>query len=219
MTPRPGEASLAHHGVLFLDELPEFPRHALDALREPLEERAVSVSRVRGTLRLPARFQLVAAMNPCPCGYRGDRTRSCSCTPLRVRSYQARVSGPLLDRIDLHAVVGPLTYAEMTSPPGEGTGTIARRVARARALQERRVPGTLNADLEATHIRALVTLDADGRGLVEAAVDRLGLTGRAHDRLLRVARTIADLDEGALPVSGRHVAEALQFRLAPADTV
>jgi magnesium chelatase family protein len=216
--PRPGEVSLAHNGVLFLDELPEFPRHALDALREPLEERAVSVSRVRGTLRLPARFQLVAAMNPCPCGYRGDRARSCSCTPHRVRSYQARVSGPLLDRIDLHAGVGPLSYAEMTSPPGERTETIARRVARARSLQERRLPGTLNADLEATQTRTLVTLDSAGRRLMEAAVDRFGLTGRAHDRLLRVARTLADL-EGALSVSGRHVAEALQFRQAPSDTV
>jgi magnesium chelatase family protein len=216
--PRPGEVSLAHNGVLFLDELPEFPRHALDALREPLEERAVSVSRVRGTLRLPARFQLVAAMNPCPCGYRGDRTRSCCCTPHRVQSYLGRVSGPLLDRIDLHAGVGPLSYAEMTSPPGERTEIIARRVARARSLQERRLPGILNADLEATQIRTLVTLDSDGRRLMEAAVDRLGMTGRAHDRLLRVARTLADL-EGALPVTARHVAEALQFRQAPGNTV
>jgi magnesium chelatase family protein len=215
--PRPGEVSLAHNGVLFLDELPEFRRHALEALREPLEERTVSISRVRGTLRLPARFQLVAAMNPCPCGFRGERMRSCICTPHRVRAYRGGVSGPLLDRIDLQAGVGPLSYTEMEGAPGEPTTVIARRVRHARRLQESRVPGMLNGDLDGTRVRLHAAPDEEGRRLLSAAVDRLGLTGRAHDRLLRVARTLADL-EGKAKVAGRHVAEALQFRQAEPNT-
>jgi len=215
--PRPGEVSLAHNGVLFLDELPEFRRHALEALREPLEERTISISRVRGTLRLPARFQLVTAMNPCPCGFRGERMRSCTCTSHRVRAYRGRVSGPLLDRIDLQAGVGPLSYNEMEGPTGEPTTAIARRVRRARGLQETRTPGLLNADLDGTRVRLHAAPDEEGRRLLSTAVDRLGLTGRAHDRLLRVARTLADL-EGTAKVAGRHVAEALQFRQAGPST-
>jgi magnesium chelatase family protein len=211
--PRPGEVSLAHNGVLFLDELPEFPRRTLEALRQPLEERSVTVARVRATLRLPARFQLVAAMNPCACGLLGDLLRSCTCTPRAVRSYQGRISGPLLDRIDLQVEVRTLSYAEISGPPGEPTAAVARRVAQARARQlERTQPdGVPNADLPAARLQVLAELDAEGRALAARAVDRMGLTGRAHDRLLRVARTIADL-EGASRVSAAHLSEALQFR-------
>jgi magnesium chelatase family protein len=217
--PRPGEVSLAHNGVLFLDELPEFRRHVLEALREPLEERAVTVSRVRGTLRLPARFQLVAAMNPCPCGFRGDARRGCACTPHRRQSYTGRISGPLLDRIDLHAGVTSLSYADMTAPPGEGSASIASRVWQARQRQAARAGGSavLNADLEGGSVQEVAELDSDGRKLLAAGIERLGLTGRAHDRLLRVARTIADL-EGCHSVGAHHVAEALQYRHPPADT-
>jgi magnesium chelatase family protein len=209
--PRPGEVSLAHNGVLFLDELPEFRRRVLEALREPLEERAVTVTRVKGVLRLPARFQLVGAMNPCPCGFQGDRHRSCACSPNRVHEYRGRLSGPLLDRIDLHAGVEPVSYGEMTGPPGEGSAEVAARVRQARRLQERRTPGRLNADLDGGALGDHARPDAEGRLLLAAAVDRMGLTGRSHDRLLRVSRTVADL-EGEPCVLARHVAEALQYR-------
>jgi magnesium chelatase family protein len=214
--PRPGEVSLAHNGVLFLDELPEFKRNVLEALRQPLEDREVTVARVRGRIRLPARFQLVAAMNPCPCGGRGDARRGCACPPGRVQRYQARISGPLLDRIDLHVDVPALPYADMAGRPGEHSSVVARRVREARARQLAREPLTgvlTNADLGGAALLRVARPDAEGRRLLERAMDQLGLTGRAHDRLLRVARTIADLDhrEG---VAARHVAEALQFRAA-----
>jgi magnesium chelatase family protein len=210
--PRPGEISLAHNGVLFLDELPEFRRDVLEALRQPLEERAVTVSRVRGSLRLPARFQLVAAMNPCPCGTRGDRRRTCSCTVREVRAYRGRISKPLLDRIDLHVEVSAVPYRDMAGPPGEGTASIAQRTLAARARQAaRQGAGLTNADLGGVLLRSLATPDEGGRALLASAVDRLGVTARGHDRLLRVARTLADL-EGAETVSARQVAEALQFR-------
>jgi magnesium chelatase family protein len=210
-TPRPGEASLSHNGVLFLDELPEFRRNVLEALRQPLEERAVTIARARGSVRLPARFQLVAAMNPCPCGFRGDRVRGCACTPRQVAAYQGRVSGPLLDRIDLHVEVQTLCYAELTGPGGEATAPIAARVRAARASQARR--GVLNAELAGGRLRDVGAPDRDGARLLGTAIDRLGLTARAHDRLLRVARTIADL-EGSGRIAGAHVGEALQFRRA-----
>jgi len=212
--PRPGEISLAHNGVLFLDELPEFRRSALEALRQPLEERAVTICRVRGVQRLPARFQLTAAMNPCPCGLHGDRAEGCGCTPQRVRSYRRRLSGPLIDRIDLHVTVPRLSYAELTGPPGEPSAAVRQRVLRARGVQSERrgVAGAeINAELEPAGVRAVASPDAAAGKLMAEAVDGLRLTGRGHDRLLRVARTIADLD-GSRGVEARHLAEALQFR-------
>ena len=214
--PRPGEVSLAHNGVLFLDELPEFRRHVLEALRQPLEDREITVARVRGRIRLPARFQLVAAMNPCPCGGRGDPRRGCACPPGRFQTYQARISAPLLDRIDLHVEVPALPYADMSGPPGERSSLVARRVREARARQLARVSLTgvlTNADLGSAALLEVARPDTDGRRLLERAMDQLGMTGRAHDRLLRVARTLADL-EHCDGVASRHVAEALQFRAA-----
>jgi magnesium chelatase family protein len=212
--PRPGEVSLAHNGVLFLDELPEFPRSVLEALRQPLEERLVVIARVRGTVSLPARFQLVAAMNPCPCGFRGDAVRICRCSPARVRAYQGRASGPLLDRVDLQVDVSALPYADLAGPPGEPSAAVAGRVLEARERQAARMPCTqalANAHLSGSALQEMAAPDADGKRLLEKAISRLGLTARGHDRVLRVARTIADLElsEG---VRAPHVAEALQFR-------
>jgi magnesium chelatase family protein len=218
--PRPGEVSLAHNGVLFLDEVPEFRRHVLEVLRQPLEEGNVTITRARGSLRLPARFQLVAAMNPCPCGGSEAASGGCGCTPRQRRAYRGRVSGPLLDRIDLHVEVPALPYAHLSGPPGEPSAAIAARVEAARALQLARLPATgarTNATLTPGSLRQVASPDGASRRLLEAAVDRLGLTARAHDRVLRVARTLADL-EGSEVVSARHVAESLQFRRCGADT-
>jgi magnesium chelatase family protein len=219
-TPRPGEASLAHLGVLFLDELPEFRRHVLETLRQPLEEREVTVSRARGVLRLPARFQLVAAMNPCPCGWLGSALRGCRCTPRQVAAYRARISGPLLDRIDLHADVPALPADEVLGPPGEATGTIRPRLERAWQRQAARAAEThalRNAELRPAALRAVAMPEAEGRSLLAHAARTLGLTGRGHDRILRVARTIADLD-GSPGVAASHVAEAIQYRCCGIDT-
>ncbi len=218
--PRPGEVTLAHNGILFLDELPEFRRNVLEALRQPLEERIVTIARARGSVRLPARFQLVGAMNPCPCGLRGSRSGACGCTPYRIRSYQGRLSGPLLDRIDLHVDTPAVAYAEMTGPPGEASAAIAARVLQARTRQAERIARTgvlTNAEVPAAALRSVAAPDEAGARLLARAMERLGLTGRAHDRLLRVARTIADL-EGTEGVGASHVAEALQFRRCNPDT-
>jgi magnesium chelatase family protein len=215
--PRPGEVSLAHNGVLFLDELPEFRRPVLEALRQPLEEGAISLSRLRGTLRLPARFQLVAAMNPCPCG----GGRGCACTPFQIRAYSHRVSGPLMDRIDLHVEVKALAYHELSGPPGEGSPEVAERVRQAQRRQQDRQADSgvvLNARLTGSALRRVASVDPEGRHLLAKAVDRLGLSARSHDRLLRVARTIADL-EGSQGIGAHHLAEALQFRRCEPDTV
>ncbi len=214
--PRPGEVSLAHHGVLFLDELPEFRRTSLEVLRQPLEEGFVTVSRHRGTVQLPARFQLAAAMNPCPCGQLGGAA-ACACTGAEVRSYLSRLSGPLLDRIDLHVPVAALSYDEMTGPPAEPTPIVRDRVLAARERQRLRLTVTgaaSNALLTSRALRGIARLDSAGERLLRRAVERNGLTARGFDRLLRVARTIADL-AGHEAVMVSHLAEALQFRACP----
>jgi magnesium chelatase family protein len=219
--PRPGEVSLAHNGVLFLDELPEFRRATLEVLRQPLEEGHVTVARHRGAFRMPARFQLVGAMNPCPCGRRGSPTAGCSCTPGQVRSYLGRLSGPLLDRIDLHVPVRSLAFDEVSGPPGETTASVRDRVAAARQRQAHRAGGAgqavTNAALPEAALRRAVRPPADGVRLLRHAVDRLGLSARGLDRLLRVARTIADLNDSE-GVNSDDLAEALSYRCCMADT-
>ena len=216
---RPGEVSLAHNGVLFLDELPEFARHSLESLRQPLEEGCIVLSRVRGSFRLPARFQLVAAMNPCPCGL-GGAAVGCRCTPIQATNYARRLSSPLLDRIDLHVEVPRLSYSELSGTEGESSTQILGRVEAARTRQASRRPpaaGVLNARLTGPELRRVTEPEPAGRALLGRAVDQWGLSARAHDRILRVARTLADL-EGIGQVAVHHVAEALQFRRCGVDT-
>ena len=208
--PRPGEVSLAHNGVLFLDELPEFPRNVLEQLRQPLEEGSVTLARAQMTLRFPASFMLLAAMNPCPCGFYGDPTRECRCTGAIIQRYLGKISGPLLDRIDLHVEVPAVPYQELRGVSGGATSAeIAARVARARALQFSR--GFYNAHIPAKQLRKLCALDPAGERTLEMAVRRMGLSARSHDRILKVARTVADLD-GKESVSSKHLAEAVQYR-------
>jgi magnesium chelatase family protein len=217
--PRPGEVSLAHHGVLFLDELPEFRRASLEVLRQPLEEGAVTVARSRATVRMPAAFQLVGAMNPCPCGHRGSPRAACRCTPASVRAYLARLSGPLLDRIDLHVNVPGLTFDEVCKPPGEPTARVRERVVAARARQAARAGesgGSTNSRVSPAVLRAQLAQSGEIAALLRHAVDRLGITARGLDRLLRVARTISDLS-GIKEVTMEAVAEALQFRRGLGD--
>jgi magnesium chelatase family protein len=209
--PRPGEISLAHRGVLFLDELPEFSRNVLEALREPLETGAVSIARASYRVTFPARFQLLAAMNPCPCGYAGDRGGRCRCSPAQIQRYLARLSGPLIDRIDLHVIIKPVDYASLreTGREGEDSATVAARVCAARAAQQRR--GGLNAVLDASALQEACGLGAREHRLLEHAVSRLGLSARACHRALRVARTVADLD-GLESVGTTQLSEALGYR-------
>jgi magnesium chelatase family protein len=215
--PHPGEISLAHNGVLFLDEVPEFHRDALEALRQPLENGRITVSRASGTVHFPARFFLVAAMNPCPCGYLGHPTRPCTCTPLQVRKYRSKISGPLWDRIDLHIEMAPITFAEFAGPPsgaGESSASVRTRILGARRLQEERFSGTktlCNAQMSSRQVRTHCRLEADGQSVLERAMDCLGLSARSLDRILRAARTLADMD-GAAGIGRVHLAEAIQFR-------
>ncbi|KGO98376.1 ATP-binding protein, partial [Novilysobacter defluvii] len=210
--PRPGEISLAHNGVLFLDELPEWRRSALEVLREPLEAGEVTVSRAARSIRFPARFQLVAAMNPCPCGLAGDPSGRCSCTPDQIARYRGRVSGPLLDRIDLHVDVPRLPSSELRAdaPAGEDSARIRGRVIRARARQLDR-GGRPNALLDAGGTHAACLLSPDDQRLLERAVEQLQLSARSMHRILRVARTIADLAD-CDAIATAHLAEAIGYR-------
>lgn len=214
-TPRPGEVSLAHLGVLFLDEFPEFRLSSLEALRQPLEDGEVTISRALTSLTFPARIMLVAAMNPCPCGWRGDRERECTCKTHRIEQYQAKLSGPLLDRIDLHLEVARLTPRDQrVRAVGESSAAIRERVERARERQLARLAGTgvyANAHMTARHLRRLCRIHPDASERLDRAYERLRLTARACDRVLKVAQTIADL-EGAHEIRETHVAESISYR-------
>ena len=214
--PRPGEISLAHNGVLFLDEMPEFDRRVLEVLRQPLEEGRVTIARAARTAVFPARFMLVAAMNPCPCGYQGDAVRACRCTPGEIERYRARLSGPLRDRIDLVLEVPAVPAQDLTGEDGaESSEAIRLRVLAARRRQEdrRNESGVhVNAELHGRSVWRFCRPEAAGRRLLDTAVWRLGLSARAYHRVLKVARTIADLAAAATP-GADHVAEALQYRV------
>ena len=213
--PRPGEISLAHRGVLFLDELPEFGTRILEGLRQPLEDHKVSIARATGTLTFPANFMFVAAMNPCPCGYYGDPVRECTCSMQTISRYQKRISGPLLDRIDIHVQVPRVDYDKLTDKRlGEPSEAIRARVERARNVQRKRfadTPLSCNADMGPTEVRKICQLDETGRGLVRAAMQQLQMSARAFHRILKLSRTIADL-AGSERIETAHLAEAIQYR-------
>lgn len=207
----PGEISVCHHGVLFLDELPEFRRNVLESLRQPLEDHRITISRAAGTMTFPASFMLVAAMNPCPCGYHGSLQKRCRCTPLQVARYRDRISGPLLDRIDLHVEVASIKYEHLSGQtPAEDSAAVRARVIAARVVQQRR-GGTTNARLAPKALRAHCKLDDGSTEMLRLATSELGLSARAYDRILKVARTIADL-AGAEAIQTEHLAEAIQYR-------
>jgi len=221
--PRPGEISLAHRGVLFLDELPEFGQHVLEVLRQPLEDKVVTISRATGTLTFPANFMLVAAMNPCPCGYYGDPVKECTCSPMMITRYRKRISGPLLDRIDIHVEVPRVEYDKLTDERlGEPSANVRTRVEKAREVQRQRFAGAAggasgkmtllsNADMGPAEVRERCRLDDAGKSLLRAAMSQLGMSARAFHRILKLARTIADL-EGAAEIKTHHLAEAIQYR-------
>jgi magnesium chelatase family protein len=217
MIPRPGEVSLAHNGVLFLDELPEFPRNVLEVMRQPLEDGTVTIARAAMSLTFPARFMLLAAMNPCPCGYFNDRTRECHCTPMIIERYISKISGPLLDRIDIHIDVPAVNYRELRSTVSpESSADIRERILRARAIQlDRFASGAervyANAQMGSREIRKYCELGTEAEHLLERAMVKQGLTARAHDRILKVSRTIADL-AGVDTIEPGHLAEAIQYR-------
>jgi len=217
IVPRPGEVSLAHNGLLFLDELPEFPRNVLEVMRQPLEDGTVSIARASMSLTFPARFMLAAAMNPCPCGYFNDKSRECQCTPPMIQRYVSKISGPLLDRIDIHIDVPAVNYKELRSTTlAESSAEIRGRVMRAREFQllRFRTAGEKvysNAQMGSRQIRLFCELSSDCERLLERAMTQQGLSARAHDRILKVARTVADL-EGAPKIESKHIAEAIQYR-------
>ena len=213
--PKPGEVSLAHHGVLFLDELPEFAKSALEVLRQPLEDREVTISRARATLTFPANFMLVASLNPCPCGFYGSPSDTCTCTPYQIQRYRSKISGPLLDRIDIHIEVPKVDYKTLSdTSKRESSETVRERVSLAAAIQTKRYKDesfTTNATMDAKAIRTYCHLAKQSRELLEQSFDALGLSVRAHDRILQIARTIADL-EGAEQIDTPHIAEAIPSR-------
>jgi magnesium chelatase family protein len=214
-SPKPGEVSLAHHGVLFLDELPEFKRATLEVLRQPLEEGRVTISRATSSLTYPARFMLVAAMNPCPCGFFGDPRRPCVCSPRQINTYRARISGPLLDRIDIQIQVPAVRFEDLAATTGgEGSQAMRERVMAARARQRERFAGSrvfANAYMTPRHLKEFCALTPDTRRLLQAAMEKLAFSARAYSRILKIARTIADL-EGLDTIAPTHVAEAIQYR-------
>jgi magnesium chelatase family protein len=213
--PKPGEVSLAHHGVLFLDELPEFRKNVLEVLRQPLEEMRITISRAVGSITYPANVMLIAAMNPCKCGFYGDPQKECTCSTLEVQRYRARVSGPLLDRIDIQVEVPGVAYRDLADQsPSEPSPEIRKRVERARQIQLQRFAGRdiyCNAQMTARDLRKHCRVDADAERLLESAMNKLGLSARAYTRVQKVARSIADLD-GSSGITAAHVAEAIQYR-------
>ncbi len=219
--PQPGEISLAHNGVLFLDELPEYQRVVLEVMRQPLEDRVVTISRAKFTVDYPAGFMLVAAMNPCPCGYHNHPEKECVCGPGTVQKYLNKISGPLLDRIDLHVEVTPVSYDELANhQPEEGSSEIRSRVVNARVLQEKRYENESgvhsNAQMSSKDIQSFCRLDETGSAILKSAMEKMGLSARAYDRILKVARTIADLDFSE-EIKSNHLAEAIQFRSLDRD--
>jgi magnesium chelatase family protein len=213
--PRPGEISLAHNGVLFLDELPEFDRRVLESMRQPLEEGRVTIARAARTAVFPARFMFVAAMNPCPCGFHGDQRRVCRCTEPQIERYAGRISGPLRDRIDLVVDVPATGFRGAEEPAGESSGAIRERVVAARTIQRVRfndAPVKVNAAMEGALLREQCALDARSHALLDTAVRKFYLSARGYDRVLRVSRTIADL-AGSSRIESSHIAEALQYRI------
>ncbi|MBQ7856800.1 MAG: YifB family Mg chelatase-like AAA ATPase [Alistipes sp.] len=219
-SPQPGEVSLAHNGVLFLDELPEFGRNVLEVLRQPLEDKTITISRAKYSVEYPSNFTLVAAMNPCPCGYYNHPTKECTCQPYAIHRYFSRISGPLLDRIDMHIEVTPVGIGEMNSEQREETSAeIRERVVRAREIQQRRFKEAgiySNAMMNSRMLREFCPLEAPVRALLERAMERLNLSARAYDRIIKVARTIADL-EGAEQISVSHISEAINYRALDRD--
>lgn len=213
--PKPGEVSLAHHGVLFLDELPEFGKTVLEVLRQPLEDTQVTISRTRASYSFPSRFLLIAAMNPCPCGYLGSDYKACTCTPLQIARYRGKISGPLLDRIDLHIEVPRVQYQDIVSSRQEESSTAIReRIVQVREMQKERFKGRAfphNAAMSARDTKKYCQLSGEAQQLLTDAFDHLGLSARAYERILKVARTIADLD-GSEMLEAKHVAEAVQYR-------
>jgi len=214
--PMPGEVSLAHRGVLFLDELPEFHRNVLEVLRQPLEDGAVTITRAAATVTFPCRFMLVAAMNPCPCGYYGDPRRECRCSAQQIQNYRNKISGPLLDRIDIHIEVPAVRYQDLSSAPkGEPSVAIIARIAEAREIQAERFASSrkihYNAAMRARDIQKLCRLSSDAHDVLKAAINDLNFSARAYDRILKVSRTIADL-AASDEILSEHVTEAIQYR-------
>ncbi len=213
--PKPGEVSLSHNGVLFLDELPEFKKNVLEVLRQPIEDGSVTISRASSTVTYPANFMLVAAMNPCPCGFLGDPKRECTCTYLQIQRYRSKISGPLMDRIDIHMEVPSVQFRDLSSSEGgQSSSEISERVEKAREIQTRRFHRMkihTNANMNSRQIRRFCAVDSESDGLLERAMDKFGLSARAHSRILKIARTIADLEESP-DIHSQHVAEAIQYR-------